>query len=93
MSFWFNSISSGEPCDTYLKLSAGDLARTCEVIELHRSTFDGDDTLYVQNLQSIADYIQSAIVSFMCPFDVLCIHYINMCPFNLICVHLYHTCL
>uniref|UniRef100_A0A1X7T2X5 Uncharacterized protein n=2 Tax=Amphimedon queenslandica TaxID=400682 RepID=A0A1X7T2X5_AMPQE len=50
----------GRACDTYLKLSSGDLARTSEMIETQRSTFDGDDALCVQNLQSIADYIHSA---------------------------------
>ena len=62
MSHWFRHIAEGEPCDTYLKLSSGDLARTCEMIESQRSTFDGDDALCVQNLQSIADYIHSAVV-------------------------------
>ena len=63
MSHWFRHIAEGEPCDTYLKLSSGDLARTSEMIESQRSTFDGDDALCVQNLQSIADYIHSAVVS------------------------------
>ena len=63
MSHWFRHIAEGEPCDTYLKLSSGDLARTSEMIETQRSTFDGDDALCVQNLQSIADYIHSAVVS------------------------------
>ena len=63
MSHWFRHISEGEPCDTYLKLSSGDLARTSEMIKSQRSTFDGDDALCVQNLQSIADYIHSAVVS------------------------------
>uniref|UniRef100_A0A1X7TAA1 Uncharacterized protein n=1 Tax=Amphimedon queenslandica TaxID=400682 RepID=A0A1X7TAA1_AMPQE len=56
MSHWFRHIAEGEPCDTYLKLSSGDLARTSEMIETQRSTFDGNDALCVQNLQSIADY-------------------------------------
>ena len=63
MSHWFRHIAEGEPCDTYLKLSSGDLARTSEMIESQRSTFDRDDALCVQNLQSIADYIHSAVVS------------------------------
>ena len=63
MSHWFRHIAEEEPCDTYLKLSSGDLARTSEMIESQRSTFDGDDALCVQNLQSIADYIHSAVVS------------------------------
>ena len=63
MSHWFRHIAEREPCDTYLKLSSGDLARTSEMIESQRSTFDGDDALCVQNLQSIADYIHSAVVS------------------------------
>ena len=66
MSHWFRHIAEGEPCDTYLKLSSGDLARTCEMIESQRSTFDGDDALCVQNLQSIADYIHSAVVRYTC---------------------------
>ena len=33
MSHWFRHIAEGEPCDTYLKLSSGDLARTSEMIE------------------------------------------------------------
>jgi hypothetical protein len=61
MSHWFRQMSDNEPCDTYLKLAAGDLARTCQVIENHRSTSDGEDALCIQNLQSIGDYIQSAI--------------------------------
>lgn len=63
LSHWFRHIAEGEPCDTYLRVASGDLARTCQVIESHKSTFDGDDALCVQNLQSIADYIHSAVVS------------------------------
>uniref|UniRef100_A0A1X7TDQ7 Uncharacterized protein n=1 Tax=Amphimedon queenslandica TaxID=400682 RepID=A0A1X7TDQ7_AMPQE len=56
MSHWFRHIAEGEPCDTYLKLSSGNLARTSEIIETQQSTFNGDDALCVQNLQSIAGY-------------------------------------
>ena len=68
LSHWFWAIAHGEPSNTYLKISSTDLARTCEAIESNRAGTDGDDTLCIQNLQSIADYVHSAQVC-----DLLCI--------------------
>lgn len=63
LSHWFKAIANGEPSNTYLKIACTDLARTCEAIESHRTAgSDGDDALYLQNLQSIADYVHSAQV-------------------------------
>ena len=46
--------------DTYLRTAASDLARMCEVMEGHHA--DSDETLFIQNLQSIADYVRTAQV-------------------------------
>ena len=78
MSHWFHQMANGEPCDTYLKLAAGDLARTCEVIEMQHGTTDGDDTLFIQNLQSVADYIHSASVSIITSIITDTIIYVAM---------------
>ena len=57
---WFRAISESEVTDTYLRTAAGDLARMCEVMEGHHA--DSDETLFIQNLQSIADYVRTAQV-------------------------------
>ena len=57
---WFSAISDSEPHHTYLKRAAADLARTCEGVELHGG--DSDEMLFIQNLQSLADYIRVAQV-------------------------------
>ena len=56
---WFGAISESEVTDTYLRTAAGDLARMCEVMEGHHA--DSDETLFIQNLQSIADYVRTAL--------------------------------
>eukprot|EP00731_Ephydatia_muelleri_P012936 Em0007g246a len=55
---WFRALSESEPVETYLKFAASDLARTCESVEGHQ--IDTDDTLFIQSLQSIADYVKAA---------------------------------
>lgn len=55
---WFRAISESEPAETYLKRAASDLARSCEVMEGHHG--DTDEILFIQNLQSIADYVRAA---------------------------------
>ena len=57
---WFRALSESEPVETYLKFAASDLARTCESVEGHQ--IDTDDTLFIQSLQSIADYVKAAQV-------------------------------
>ena len=51
----------GENGDTYVKMSADTLARTCEAVE--REECDGDEALCVQNLVSTAGYVHTALVS------------------------------
>ena len=46
--------------DTYLRTAASDQARMCEVMEGHQA--DSDETLFIQNLQSIADFVRTAQV-------------------------------
>ena len=53
-------ISDSEPHHTYLKRASADLARTCEAMENHMG--DSDEMLFIQNLQSLADYIRVAQV-------------------------------
>ena len=57
---WIRAISESEVMDTYLRTAASDLARMCEVMEGHHA--DSDETLFIQNLQSIADYVRTAQV-------------------------------
>ena len=57
---WFRAISESEVMDIYLRTAASDLARMCEVMEGHHA--DSDETLFIQNLQSIADYVRTAQV-------------------------------
>jgi hypothetical protein len=56
---WFRAISECEPGDTYLKTAACDLARTCDTMETNHG--DSEDTLLIHNLQSIADYVRTAL--------------------------------
>ena len=58
---WFRAIGDGENGDTYVKMSADTLARTCEAVE--REECDGDEALCVQNLVSTAGYVHTALVS------------------------------
>ena len=58
---WFRAISESEPDDTYLKTAAADLSRTCEATESQHG--DSDETLFIHNLQSVADYVKAAQVS------------------------------
>ena len=57
---WFRAISDSEPHHTYLKRASADLARTCENID--GQIGDSDEMLFIQNLQSLADYIRVAQV-------------------------------
>ena len=57
---WFRAISESEPDETYLKMAAADLSRTCEATESQQS--DSDETLFIHNLQSVADYVRAAQV-------------------------------
>ena len=57
---WFRAISEAEGTDTYLRSASSDLARMCEVMEGHHA--DSDETLFIQNLQSMADYVRKAQV-------------------------------
>ena len=61
---WFRAISESEPDETYLKTAAADLSRTCEATECQHS--DSDETLFIHNLQSVADYVRAAQVSIIC---------------------------
>ena len=58
---WFRAISESEPDETYLKTAAADLSRTCEATECQQS--DSDETLFIHNLQSVADYVRASQVS------------------------------
>ena len=60
MAHWFRAISNSEPHHTYLKRASADLARTCENID--GQIADSDEMLFVQNLQSLTDYIRVAQV-------------------------------
>ena len=60
---WFRAISESEPDETYLKTAAADLSRTCEATESQHS--DSDETLFIHNLQSVADYVRAAQVNTM----------------------------
>ena len=64
---WFRAISEAESADTYLRSSASDLARMCEVMEGHHA--DSDETLFIQNLQSMADYVRKAQVHTTCVYE------------------------
>ncbi len=57
---WFRAVSDSEPHHTYLKRAAADLARTCESME--GQVGDSDEFLFIQNLQSLTDYIKVAQV-------------------------------
>lgn len=57
---WFRAISDSEPHHTYLKRAAADLARTCEGMEAQLG--DSDEMLFIQNLQSLTDYVRVAQV-------------------------------
>lgn len=61
---WFRAISDSEPHHTYLKRAAADLARTCEGMEGQFG--DSDEMLFIQNLQSLADYVRVAQVCIVC---------------------------
>lgn len=61
---WFSAISDSEPHHTYLKRASADLARTCEAMESQLG--DSDEMLFIQNLQSLAEYIRVAQVSAGC---------------------------
>ena len=58
---WFRAISESEPDDTYLKTAAADLSRTCEATEGQQT--DSDETLFIHNLQSVADFVRASQVS------------------------------
>lgn len=55
---WFSAISDSEPHHTYLRRASADLARTCEGMEGQLG--DSDESLFIQNLQSLTDYIRVA---------------------------------
>lgn len=57
---WFSAISDSEPHHTYLRRASADLARTCEGMEGQLG--DSDESLFIQNLQSLTDYIRVAQV-------------------------------
>lgn len=57
---WFQAISDSEPDHTYLKRASTDLARTCEAME--SQVGDSDEMLFIQNLQSLTDYVRVAQV-------------------------------
>lgn len=73
---WFRAISESEPDVTYLKTAAADLSRTCEATECQHS--DSDETLFIHNLQSVADFVRAAQVRDLDLFWLTWLHVSNL---------------